>query len=249
LRLPARRLRLALGLAAVLAAVLALGWLWVRDSSLVGVQQATVTGESGPNAAGIRSALIAAARGMTTLDVQMSQLRTAVSPFPEVKSLRVETQFPHGMRIRVIEELPVAILEVAGRHLAVAGDGTILHDVATTARLPLIPLSLPPVGSRVTDTDAARAVMLLGAAPYQVLPKVSQVTTVAGHGLVAQLRGGPSIYFGDTTELRAKWAAATGVLADQGSVGASYIDVTDPMRPAAGGATPSTPPTTTSSGG
>ena len=61
------------------------------------------------------------------------------------------------------------------------------------------------------------------------------MSTVAGHGLVAQVRGGPSIYFGDATELpRAKWHPATAVLADPSSAGAAYIDVTDPVRPAAG---------------
>jgi hypothetical protein len=49
-----------------------------------------------------------------------------------------------------------------------------------------------------------------------------------------QLRSGPSVYFGDSADLDAKWLAATEVLADPGSAGASYIDVTDPSRPAAG---------------
>jgi hypothetical protein len=52
---------------------------------------------------------------------------------------------------------------------------------------------------------------------------------------VAQLRNGPSIYFGDPSRLEAKWASATLVLADSGSNGAVYIDVTDPNRPVAGG--------------
>ena len=60
------------------------------------------------------------------------------------------------------------------------------------------------------------------------------MTTVAPHGLVAQIRGGPSVYFGDDTELSQKWIAASVVLADPGSAGAEYIDVTDPQRPAAG---------------
>jgi hypothetical protein len=62
------------------------------------------------------------------------------------------------------------------------------------------------------------------------------VTTIAQHGLVAQLQNGPAVYFGDAADLDAKWTAATRVLGDpnQGAAGASYIDVTDPERPAAG---------------
>ena len=75
---------------------------------------------------------------------------------------------------------------------------------------------------------------LLAAAPYRLLSKVGDVSDGAAHGLVAQLRDGPSIYFGDSAQLPAKWNAAAAVLADAGSAGAVYIDVTDPNRPAAG---------------
>jgi hypothetical protein len=111
--------------------------------------------------------------------------------------------------------------------------------VSVSTPLPAIPLSVPPVGRRLSEGRAADAVALLAAAPYQLLAKIEQATIVAGHGLVAQLRNGPSLYFGDPTRLAAKWAAATEVLADAGSAGATYIDVTDPERPAAGaGSTP-----------
>jgi len=218
----------------VLGALLGGGWLWLRDSSLVSVQRVSVTGERGPDASQIRRALTAAALTMTTLDVQMDQLWMAVRPFPVVKGLRVSTQFPHGMRIGVIEQVPVGAV-VVGRHsIAVAGDGTLLHDVAVSPDLPVIPVRVPPGGERLTDPQALGAVAVLAAAPYPLLTRLSQVTIVAGHGLVAQLRNGPSIYFGDANRLGAKWIAVSEVLADPGSDGAVYIDVTDPRRPAAG---------------
>jgi hypothetical protein len=110
-------------LAAALAIVLVVGgaWLWLRNSSLVAVNRVTVTGESGPDAGQIRSALTAAARNMTTRDVKMNQLRMAVEPYPVVKDLTVSTQFPHGMRIQVIEQVPVAVVSADGQRIAVAG--------------------------------------------------------------------------------------------------------------------------------
>jgi len=212
-------------------------WLWVRDSSLVSVERVSVSGQSGPDAAQIRLALIAAARNMTTLDVRMDQLRTAVAPYPVVKDLRVSTQFPHGMRIRVIEQIPIGAVAVGGRMIAVAGDGTLLHDVRASSSLPAIPMRVPPGGTRITEPDAVHAVELLAAAPYAMIARISQVSTDASHGLVAQLRNGPSIYFGDAGRLADKWIAATAVLADAGSAGAAYIDVTDSARPAAGAGT------------
>ncbi len=232
-RLSRPRPRVLAALAAVLALV-AGGWLWLRDSSLVAVTRVAITGVSGPESAQIRIALGAAARNMTTLDVHMDQLRSVVAPYPVVRDLRVVTHFPHGISIRVIEQDPVAVVVVGGRQISVAGNGTLLHDLSGTGTLPQIPLKVDPGGRRLTDPDALDAVALLSSAPSALLTRVSEVTTVAPHGLVAQIRGGPSLYFGDPAGLRAKWAAVAAVLADPGSAGALYIDVTDPARPAAG---------------
>jgi cell division protein FtsQ len=208
-------------------------WLWLRDSSLVGVRRVSVTGASGADAGQIRSALKAAARGMTTLDVNMKDLRTAVAPYPVVKTLQVDTQFPHGMRIRVVEQVPVAIIDTGGRRTAVAGDGTLLHDVAASSALPVITLAVVPGGTHVTGYVLSE-VQLLAAAPYALLAKVASVSDANPHGLEVKLRNGPDIYFGDSTQPEAKWTAAAEVLGDGGSAGATYIDVTVPSRPVAG---------------
>jgi len=229
------RRRVSVRVRVVLAAVAILGgcWLWLRDSPLVAVRQVRVTGVAGPDARQIRAALTLAARNMTTLDVRVGQLRTAVAPYPVVKDLRVSTQFPHGLRIRVIEGLPVGALVAGGHAIAVSGDGTVLHDIPTGS-LPSVPVALLPGGSQITDRNALDALALLADAPPRLTGRIEQVTTVAPHGLVVQLRSGPALYFGDDTDLDAKWSAATEVLADSSSAGATYIDVTDPSRPAAG---------------
>jgi len=228
------RLRVWLALGAVGAlALLGGAWVWLRDSSLVAVERVTVTGAAGPDAGQIRSALGLAARNMTTLDVHLSQLRTAVAPYPVVKDLRVSTQFPHGMRIRVIELLPVGALTAGGETVAASADGTLVHD-APTGSLPAVPMQSLPGGSRVTDQDALSALELLADAPPRLEPKISEVTTSPPHGLVVELRSGPSIYFGPPEDFQAKWGAAAAVLAAPGSANASYIDVSDPERPAAG---------------
>ena len=222
-------------LAAVLA-VLALGagaWVWLRNSSLVGVQRVTVVGVSGRDATQIRAALVAAARNMTTLNVKMGALRTAVAPFPVVKQLHVTTAFPHRMRIDVVEQVPVALISAAGQQVAVSADGTLLHDVSIPGSLPAIPLAVSPGGTHVTGATL-QVVRLLAAAPYQLLAKVSQATEGGAQGLQAQMRNGPKVYFGTDRDLGAKWSAAAAVLADPGSAGADYIDVTVPSRPVAG---------------
>ena len=246
-RLGRVRPRLLATLVIAVVALLVGGWLWVRDSSLVAVEHVTVTGTSGPDAEQIDHSLILAARKMTTLDVRTGELRAAVARYPVIKGLEVSTQLLHGMRVHVFQEILVANVLLGGRMVAVAADGRLLRDTPEDASLPTISLQSAPPGSFLADPQARAAVALLAAAPYQLLSHISQVTTVAAHGLVAQLRDGPSIYFGDSSRLAAKWIAASQVLADAGSAGASYIDVTDPGRPAAGGGA-SSASTTTSSG-
>jgi cell division protein FtsQ len=220
----------------VVVAVLALaagGWVWLRSSSLVAVQRVTVIGVSGPDAGQIRSALIDAARSMTTLNVKMGSLRTAVEPYPVVKQLHVSTGFPHRMRIEVVEQVPVAMISAAGRQTTVSADGTLLHDTAVTGALPTISVDVTPGGTHVTGV-ALSEVRLLAAAPYALLAKVAEVSSDAAHGLVAQLRNGPKLIFGTGGDVSAKWISAVAVLADSSSAGAPYIDVTVPARPAAG---------------
>lgn len=226
------RVRVAIAAVAVLA-LLGGAWLWVRDSSLVAVQKVAISGVYGPESGQIRQALTLAARNMTTLDVRVGQLRTAVGPYPVVKDLRVSTQFPHGLRIRVIERLPVGAIVAGGHAVAVTGDGTLLHDVAAGS-LPQVPVRLLPGGSVLTDRPTLDALALLSVTPTRMLSRIAQVTETSAHGLVAQLRPGPSLYFGDASDLDAKWIAATEVLADPSSAGAIYVDVSDPSRPVAG---------------
>ncbi len=232
MKAPRRGVALA-ALAAIALASLG-GWLWLRDSSLVSVQRVTVLGASGPDARQINAALRTAARGMTTLDVNMGTLRTAVAPYPVVKNLDVSTSFPHGLRIRVIEQLPVAVVVDGTRRMVVAGDGTLLRDAPATGPLPTVPVRALPGGSRVTDPSTLAVISVLAAAPYSLLEHVQGATETAAHGVVIQLHSGPNLYFGDSGQPGAKWTAASAVLSDAGSAGAGYIDVSDPYRPAAG---------------
>ncbi len=231
-------------------------WLWFRDSPFVSISRVQVTGLSGPGIPQIRQALRSAAMRMSTLNVDMTRLRAAVDPYPDVKSLTVQTQFPHGVVIRVDEQVPIAEISLGGRTVAISRDGTLLQPTTTDSRLPLLSVGALPAGNRLTQAGPRAALAVLAAAPYSFLRHVQSVSQSSQNGLVAQLRHGPQLRFGDTTQLHAKWAAALAVLGDSTSQGAAYIDVSDPGRPAAGAptstttaatATPTTAATTTAS--
>jgi cell division protein FtsQ len=231
----------------VLAALLAGGFVWVRQSSLVAVQRVTVTGVSGPDAAVIRQTLVQTAERMTTMEIDRRRLRAVVSQYPFVRSLRVTVKLPHSATIAVFEQVPVGVLGGT----TVSAHGTLLRGVSPTSRpLPTITAASSSSAPAGTVGGTARAdVYLLGAAPYPIIAKLATAGWKPGRGLAVTLRDGPVVYFGDDTQLAAKWRSVIRVLADPSSAGASYIDVTDPNRPAAGTGsdTHSTEPSTTSS--
>ena len=134
-----RRLRPALLLVPASIALAAGAWLWFRDSSLVSVQDVRISGVSGPGAAAIEAALRRARGGMSTLDVNVGALRAAVASYPQVRAIDVSTSFPHAMRITVVEQPAVAVLQAAngartrGRRRRCAArrrprDGCAAHD-------------------------------------------------------------------------------------------------------------------------
>jgi cell division protein FtsQ len=233
LPLPRRPPLRAMASCAVLLAVLAAAWLWLRDSSLVAVRRVSVVGASGPDAARVRAALSLAARDMTTLHVRRAQLATAVEPYPAVAGVEAHPDFPHGLRLVVREHVPVAAVVADGERVAVAADRTLLRDLPTGG-LPRVTASAPPGGETLDDRRARRAVAVLAAAPPALRAHVQDVV-IGQRGLTATLRFGPDLYFGSTARLRAKWTAVARVLADRSSAGATYLDVRLPERPAAGG--------------
>jgi cell division protein FtsQ len=249
LQLPSRRLprpnplaalhvlppRARLAAVGMLVTLLALGgaYLWLRDSSLVSVDRVRVSGVSGDNAHQISKRLRAAALGMTTLNVDDDALRAAVAAFPEVRAVRTEPDFPHKLRIVVSERVAVGVLQSGSRRVAVASDGTLLPQEATT-KLPTVPVGALPAGSRLTDAATLRNIEVLAAAPASLRGRVDQLAKGKG-GLRATLRGGGTVVLGSPTALTAKWLAAAQVLRDPSARGARYLDVRIPGRPVAGG--------------
>jgi cell division protein FtsQ len=235
-----------LGIVLAALALLGGGWLLLRKSSLVSVDHVQISGVQGVDAAPIDAALRSSARQMSTLEVNVGALRAAVARFRVVRGLNVSTSFPHGLRIDVVEQPPVAALMVGGVRTAVAADGVVLGPTlsgllsGTSVQLPAItaggsstPVDLRSIEGRVEGAGVRAELSVLGAAPRVLLGWVARVYT-GGEGLTVAMRNGLSIYFGDATRPHAKWLSAARVLADPSSAGATYVDVRAPERPAAG---------------
>jgi cell division protein FtsQ len=241
-----RRLRIALLAVVIAMPVLGGGWLLFRKSSFVGVQQVQILGVHGAEAQEVQAALTQAAHGMSTLDVSVGALRAAVAPLRVVRSVRVVPRFPHGLRIEVSEQLPVAALTVGGVRTAVAADGVVLGPQLLSGSLPSVSgYSVPAPGKLVHGVNLLAALTVLGAAPTPLAKHVERVF-IGAKGLTVAMRNGLLVYFGDASRPLAKWLSLARVLADSSSAGASYVDVRLPGRPAAGFPAGVSPPDATS---
>ena len=223
----------------VAACVLAGGWLWVRDSSVVAVRDVFVTGLASAEEPQIRSALRNAALDMTTLHVREDALRAAVAQYPSIKGLEVDADLPYKLSIEVRERAPVAAIESGGAKVAASGDGLVLRGMRASG-LPTLRVRSAPSGGRVTDRRTLGALGVAGGAPRELRDRVERLWS-GPRGLTLDLRDGPDLVFGSGSEAARKWSAAIRVLADPSSAGATYLDLRVPERVAAGGLGPVEP--------
>lgn len=220
-------------LAAVLAGVY---FLWLRDSSLVRVEEVRVTGLTTAEARDIRAALDESARGMTTLHVDVGELERTVASYPSVVRLETSSDLPHGLSIEVVERRPIAAVDgPEGRTLPVAADGTLLPDFDPDYPLARLPAGSASTTGTLTDAGGLTALRAVEAAPPALARRVQAIERGGEGELTARLRTGPQVLLGDDSDLEAKWAAATAAIAEGGAAGAAYVDVALPERPAVGG--------------
>jgi cell division protein FtsQ len=234
---PTKRTRRRLLVAAVVAALLAaLYMFWLRDSSLVAVENVTVTGLTSHDADRVRVALASTAETMTTLHVDEARLQDAAAAFPIVARIEATPDFPHGMTVNVIEHRPAAIAIADGRKQPIAGDGSVLAGLPVEGDLPTIDLSVAMPQRQLGPGAARDAARVAGVAPPVIARRVDSLAREGGaRGVVAELEDGTELIFGTPDKLAAKWAAAIRVLADEEATGATYIDIRIPERPVAGG--------------
>ena len=229
-------------LLACAAAVLAGGYfLWLRDSSLVAVNDVEVVGVSSDREA-IVAELTAVGEGMTTLHVDAEAIEEAAAAFPTVKSVTVDPNFPHGLRIEVTERPPAVIVRAGDEEMAAAADGTLLAGIpAPDGGLPAIDVDQLPGGARLSG-EALEEAIVAGAAPEPLRPLIEDVVSTRDHGVEVTMRGGIPVLFGDSGDAGAKWEAAAAVLADPELDYARYVDVRIPARPSVGQDGPVTAP-------
>jgi cell division protein FtsQ len=240
---PPRRVLL---VASACLVLLAGAGLWLRDSGFFAVERVEIAGVSGPDAPKVHSALRQAARDQTTLHLDEEALLQAVERYPTVEGVELDRDLPNALRITVLERRPVAVITVAGRKVPLAADGRLLEGATASKDLPALAVKSDP-GGRLSDEEAKRLLAVVAAAPTPLRSKARRAYK-GSNGLTLSMDAGPSVYFGSTRDLAAKWRAAARVLADPTTEGARYVDVRVPDRAAVGGLAPLVQPDATTPG-
>lgn len=234
----ARSLAVGFGL---LAAALAF-YVGARESSVFSVSSVEVTTEPSGQSRLVERALAPLA-GTSLLAIDEAAITRRLEGLPHVHLLGYDRSFPHGLRVVVSVERPVAVLRRANENWLVSSEGRVLRRLTRRLRRPLpvvwIPRGVEPeIGAVLRAEHPARAVGALASlrtsAP-RFLRRVWYVTE-EDQGLTMVLHDRFEVRLGDAIDLALKVEVARRVLAELRASGstAKYVDVAVPQRPVAG---------------
>ena len=141
---------------------------------------------------------------MTTLDVNIGQLRSAVAPLSDRRGpARQHRSSPRDADPRDRAARRWRSSRWPARAFASPATGRSARHDAAAPRCRSIP-SRPARRAAAVGQPRAGARAARGGARRRSWRRSRRSRRPPSHGLVVQLRGGPSVYFGDDTELRAR---------------------------------------------
>lgn len=225
----------------LLAAALAL-YLGARETAVFSVRSIDVTTERSGRTRPVERALAPLA-GTSLLAIDEAAITRRLEGLPHVHLLGYDRSFPHGLRVVVSVERPVAVLRRANENWLVSGEGRVLRKLTRRLRRPLpvvwIPRGLEPeLGTVLHAEQPAGAVAALASMRAAAPSFLRRVWYVAeeDEGLTMVLHDRFEVRLGNAEDVALKVEVARRVLARLHASGttASYVDVAVPERPVAG---------------
>jgi cell division septal protein FtsQ len=226
-----------------LAVLMIVGGLYglARETSVFAVQTIRVEGAAPSLAASVRSEL-SRYDGRSLLGLNADSVTQRVAALPAIRSASVDRAFPHTLSVRVVPELPVAVVRRGTDSFLVSARGRIIAPVERGTHRDLARIWLPvttdiELGSFLGGQDGGLAARSLAAFVGSGFPgRVTFVRALDGQ-ISLGLRGGLEIQLGAPVDLRLKIAIAHGIvpsLAPPAAGGPDYLDLSLPERPVAG---------------
>jgi len=212
-----------------------------RGTPMFAVRSIEVEGASPALAAEVRGEL-RSFDGRSLVAVNGGAVEQRVNGLAAVRGSVVDRAFPHTLRIRVLPELPVAVLRRGAESWLVSARGRVIATIPLGARHDLPRIWLPTrteiaKGAFLADAPGALAARSLAAfVGSGFSSRIAFVRALDGQ-ITLGLRGGLEIQLGAPIDLPLKIAIARGILpmlALPGAGGPDYLDITVPERPVAG---------------
>jgi len=212
-----------------------------RESGMFAVDTIQVEGASPALAEQVRQELHRY-DGRSLVTVDAGAVAERVDGLPTVRRSAVDRAFPHTLRIRVVPEVPVAVLRRGADSWLVSERGRVIAPVGLGAHRALPRIWVPSrteidVGTLLSDEPGALAARSLAALVGSGFPnRVAFVRALDGQ-ITLGLWGGLEIRLGVPVDLRLKIAIARAILPNlalPAMGGPDYLDIAVPERPVAG---------------
>lgn len=212
-----------------------------RETSMFAVGTIRIEGAPPAVAADVRREL-RRYDGQSLVTVDANVVEQRVDGLPTVRSSVIDRSFPHTLRVRVVPEIPVAVLRRGADSFLVSARGRVIAPVALGTHRPLPRIWLPvrtelDIGSLLGGEAGGLAARSLAAfVGSGFTNRITFVRALDGQ-ITLGLLGGLEIRLGVPVELRVKIAIAHGIvprLALPSEGGPDYLDIGVPERPVAG---------------
>ncbi len=220
----------------LLAAAIVLLYAAARFSSLFALEKLEITGGRAAVREQVRSA-VRPLLGESLVALDRDELRRRLEALPEVRSARLDRAFPHTLRISVVHERPLAVVQSGEEAWLVSAGGRVLREIEPerASRRPVVQADpgagLTP-GSAVDAEDVRASLDALRRLPEGFPERVESAGASAG-AVTLVLVDGMELRLGQAGSFALKLAVAARVLRTMSAddaAGLDYLDVSVPGR-------------------
>ena len=221
----------------VLLVLAVAAYLGARTSSVFAIERIRIEGLPAVE----RESALAALRpleGRSLIGVDRADLERRLAPLPGVLAFDYDRAFPNTLVVRVVPEVPLAVLRRGDESWLVSRRGRVLHRVVRGTQLGLPRVWVPrrtfvAAGTTLADDAGGSAVRALALFAEAGVSGRARTVRTSGE-LTYVLHSGLEIRLGSARAAELKLAAAAAIVRRL-EADAEYLDVTVPTRPVAGG--------------
>jgi hypothetical protein len=212
-----------------------------RESAMFAIRRVEIRGADPRTAAAIRQAL-AKLDGTSLLALRGGEVARRAQAVPSVISATYDRAFPHTLRVRVVEERPVAVLHRGNDLFLVSARARVIRPLAANALLGLPRIWVPSttdvtLGATLGGEPGSAVAALVPLHRFRLPVRVATAHAADGQ-LFLRLRTGLELRLGDARDLPLKLTIARQIVPTLPSAAGAYLDISVPERPVAGSDNP-----------